>query len=69
MDISWIYLAVYYNHFEVNMLKSICGVGSILAWVNLIGMNLGGASITLSIVYAGLAGGVIGIVLGGGNIS
>ena len=61
--------AVFYNHFEVNMLKSICGVGSILAWVTLIGMNVGGASITLSMVYAGLAGGVIGIVLSGGNIS
>src|SRR5918995_3349009 len=31
--------AVFYNHFEVNMLKSICGVGSILAWVTLIGMK------------------------------
>ena len=30
---------------------------------------MGGASITLSMVYAGLAGGVIGIVLSGGNIS
>ena len=80
MDISWIYFymilivaiatrAVFYNHFEVNMLKSICGVGSILAWVTLIGMNVGGASITLSMVYAGLAGGVIGIILSGGNIS
>jgi hypothetical protein len=60
MDISWTYFlhdtdcshsttAVFYNHFEVNMLKSIPGVGSILAWVNLIGMNVGGASITLSI--------------------
>src|SRR5918996_1847125 len=25
--------AVFYDHFEINMLKSICGVGSILAWV------------------------------------
>ena len=32
-------------------------------------MNVGGASITLSMIYAGLAGGVIGIVLSGGNIS
>jgi hypothetical protein len=41
--------AIFYNHFEVNMLKSIPGVGSILAWVNFIGMNVGGARITLSI--------------------
>jgi hypothetical protein len=32
-------------------------------------MNVDGASITLSMVYAGLAGGVIGIVFNGGNIS
>jgi hypothetical protein len=32
-------------------------------------MNVGGAGITLSMIYAGLAGGVIGIVLSGGNIS
>ena len=31
--------AVFCDHFEVNMLKSICGVGSILAWVTLIGMK------------------------------
>src|ERR671919_2247580 len=62
--------AVFYNHFEVNMLKRIHGFRSILAWVHLIGMNVGGASITLSMIYAGLVGsGVIGIVLSGGNIS
>jgi hypothetical protein len=32
-------------------------------------MNVGGAGITLSMIYAGLAGGVIGRVLSGGNIS
>jgi hypothetical protein len=62
--------AVFYNHFEVNMLKGIHGFRSILAWVHLIGMNMGGASITLSMIYAGLVGsGVIGIVLSGGSIS
>src|ERR687897_1586759 len=62
--------AVFYNHFEVNMLKRIHGFRSILAWVHLIGMNVGGASITLSMIYAGLVGsGVIGILLSGGIIS
>jgi hypothetical protein len=62
--------AVFYNHFEVNMLKRIRGFRSTLAWVHLIGMNVGGASITLIMIYAGLVGsGVIGIVLSGGNIS
>ena len=62
--------AVFYNHFEVNMLKHIRGFRSILAWTHLIGMNVGGASITLSMIYAGLVGsGVIGILLSGGIIS
>src|SRR5919106_4385894 len=62
--------AVFYNHFEVNLSRHIRGFRSILAWTHLIGMNVGGASITLIMMYAGLVGsGVIGIVLSGGNIS
>jgi hypothetical protein len=62
--------AVFYNHFEVNTLKRIHGFRSILAWTHLIGMNVGGASVSISMIYAGLVGsGVIGIVLSGGNIS
>jgi hypothetical protein len=62
--------AVFYNHFEVNMIKRIRGFRSILAWAHLIGMNVGGASISLSMIYAGLVGsGVIGIIISGGNIS
>jgi hypothetical protein len=62
--------AVFYNHFEVNMLKRMHGFRSMLAWAHLIGMNVGGASITLSTIYAGLVGsGVIEIVLSGGDIS
>lgn len=58
--------AVFYNHFEVNMLKRMHGFRSILAWAHLIGMNIGGASITISMIYAGLVGsGVMGIVLNG----
>ena len=62
--------AVFYNHFEVNLSRHIRGFRSILAWTHLIGMNVGGATITVSMIYAGLLGsGVIGIVLSGGNIS
>jgi hypothetical protein len=62
--------AVFYIHFEVNMLKRMHGFRSIVAWAHLIGMNVGGASITLSMIYAGLVGsGVIEIVLSGGDIS
>jgi hypothetical protein len=38
------------------MQARIHGFRSKLAWAHLIGMNVGGASITLTIVYAGLVG-------------
>ena len=60
--------AVFYNHFEVNMQRTIRGFGSVLAWVHLIGMNVGGATVTLTMIYAGLVGsGIIGIIMSGGN--
>jgi ABC-type amino acid transport system permease subunit len=50
--------------------KEIQGFRSILAWIHLLGMNVGGATVTLTIAYAGLIGsGVIGTILSGGNIS
>jgi hypothetical protein len=62
--------AVFYNHFEVNMHKGIQGFRSILAWIHLLGMNIGGATVTLTIASAGLIGsGVIGTILSGGNIT
>src|SRR5918994_975709 len=62
--------SVFYNHFEVNMQRTIRGFGSVLAWVHLIGMNVGGATVTLTIAYAGLIGsGVIDTILSGGNIT
>jgi hypothetical protein len=62
--------AVFYNHFEVNMHKGIQGFRTVLAWIHLLGMNIGGATVTLTIVSAGLIGsGVIGTILSGGNIT
>ena len=62
--------AVFYNHFEVNMHREIRGFRSKLAWIHLLGMNIGGATVTLTIASAGLIGsGVIGTVLSGGNIT
>jgi hypothetical protein len=60
--------SVFYNHFEVDMQRTIRGFGSALAWVHLIGMNVGGATVTLTMIYAGLVGsGIIGIIMSGGN--
>src|ERR687897_1471197 len=62
--------SVFYNHFEVNMQRTIRGFGSVLAWIHLLGMNVGGATVTLTIAYAGLIGsGVIDTILSGGNIT
>jgi hypothetical protein len=52
------------------MHKGIQGLRSILAWIYLLGMNIGGATVTLTIASAGLIGsGVIGTILSGGNIT
>ncbi len=60
--------SVFYNHFEVNMQRVIRGFRSVLAWVHLIGMNIGGATVTLTMIYAGLVGsGIIDIIMSGGN--
>src|ERR687894_2197641 len=60
--------AVFYNHFEVNMQRTLRGFRSVLAWVHLIGMNVGGATVTLTMVYAGLVGsGIIELIMSGGN--
>ena len=60
--------SVFYNHFEVNMQQIIRGFRSVLAWIHLIGMNVGGATVTLTMIYAGLVGsGIIEIIMSGGN--
>jgi hypothetical protein len=59
--------ALFYNHFEVNLHKSIRGYRSLLAWVHLIGMNMGGACVTITMIVAGLIGsGVFAVVTSGG---
>ena len=58
--------ALFYNHFEVNLHKSIRGYRSLLAWVHLIGMNAGGACVTMTMIFAGLIGsGIFGVVASG----
>ena len=50
------------------MQRIIRGFRSVLAWVHLIGMNVGGATVTLTMIYAGLVGsGIMGIIMSGGN--
>ena len=46
--------ATFYHHLEIDMRKSIRGIKSVLAWIHLIGMNVGGAATTLTMIFAGL---------------
>lgn len=48
--------AVFYNHLEVNLKRRISSRTRILAWIHLIGMNVGGTGTTLLMVVAGLSG-------------
>jgi hypothetical protein len=58
--------AVFYSHLEVGMGRRIRGFRSFLAWIHLVGMNIGGAATTITMIFAGLAGsGVLGIIVGG----
>ena len=58
--------AVFYNHLEVGMRRQIKGFRSVLAWIHVVGMNVGGAATTITIITAGLAGsGILGVILGG----
>src|SRR5215213_8817000 len=60
--------AVFYSHLEVGMGRQIKGFRSVLAWIHLVGMNVGGAATTIIMIFAGLAGsGVLGIIVGGSD--
>jgi hypothetical protein len=62
--------ATFYHQLEIDMGKSIRGFRSILAWINLIGMNVGGAATTLTMIFAGLKGsGILSVITSGGGAS
>ena len=63
--------ATFYHHLEIDMGKSIRGFKSVLAWIHLVGMNVGGAATTLSMIFAGLIGsGILSVITSGlGNPS
>src|SRR6266516_6526088 len=62
--------AVFYNHLEINMGKRIRGLKAMLAWIHLIGMNVGGIAITLTMIFAGLIGsGIFSVITNGGSSS
>jgi hypothetical protein len=58
--------AVFYNHLEVGMGRQIKGFRSAPVWIHVVvGMNVGGAATTITIIFAGLAGsGILSLILG-----
>jgi hypothetical protein len=54
--------AVFYIHLEVNLKRKISGMLNALAWVHLVGMNIGGPLATILMILAGLSGsGIISV--------
>jgi hypothetical protein len=61
--------AIFYNHLEINLEKNIRGFRAVMAWIHLIGMNVGGAATTISMILAGLMGsGALDLILNAGNV-
>jgi hypothetical protein len=62
--------AVFYYHLEISMGKRIRGLKAVLAWIHLIGMNVGGTTVTMTMIFAGLIGsGILGVITSGGSPS
>ena len=81
MVLSWVYFLYdigsgnssnsdFYRHLEIDMGKSIRGFKSVLAWIHLVGMNVGGAATTLSMIFARLIGsGILSVITSGAGAS
>jgi len=48
--------ALFYSHLEITLSKKFSKKSNVLAWIHLIGMNVGGAGSMMIMTYAGLAG-------------
>jgi hypothetical protein len=58
--------AVFYNHLEINLKRKFSNISNILAWIHLLGMNIGGPGATILMIFAGLAGsGVLSLFIEG----
>jgi hypothetical protein len=60
--------AGFYNHLEINLRRKFSGISNILAWIHLLGMNVGGTGTTILMVFAGLSGSGVLSIFTEGNI-
>src|ERR671935_2705763 len=62
--------ATFYHHLEIDMRKRIRGFKSVLVWIHFVGMNVGGAATTLTMIFAGLIGsGILSVITSGAGAS
>ena len=45
--------AVFYNHLEINLKRRFSRISNILAWIHLVGMDIGGPGTTILMIFAG----------------
>lgn len=50
---------LFYNHIETNQNKRFTGFSNILSWIHLLGTNLFGSIITISLIFTGIATSVL----------
>ena len=48
--------ALFYSHIEITLKKKFSRISNLLAWIHLVGMNVGGAGAMMIMTFAGLAG-------------
>lgn len=60
--------AIFYNHLEANLNRQVRGNKRYLAWCQIIGINVGGATTTILMMLAGIVGaGFVDFATGGGG--
>lgn len=60
--------AVFYSHLEINLKRKFSGTSRVLAWIHIIGMNVGGTGSTMLMIFAGLAGSGVLSLFGQGEL-
>src|SRR5215475_13761713 len=60
--------AGFYNHLQINLKRRLTSISKVLAWIHLIGMNVGGAGTTILMICAGLIGSGVLSIFTEGNI-
>lgn len=62
--------AIFYNHLETNLNRQVRGNKKYLAWVQFVGMNVGGAGTTILMMLAGLVGaGFVDFAIGNESVT